>query len=146
MIRICEMYIIHWNPGIHSKHWRLSWFRYETFINFLNLGFRHQERETQFFYADCSSIVSSKLTASPYARAHTRSPQTALASPMSEKSTCFVSVHISTHCFYSKSLRIPAHRFRAWRHSYPQPRLLSMVFIVTSMIVTSFPLARELLR
>ena len=28
----------------------------------LSLGFRHEERETQFFYTDCSSIVSSQLT------------------------------------------------------------------------------------
>ena len=28
----------------------------------LSLGFRHEERETQFFYADCSFIISSQLT------------------------------------------------------------------------------------
>ena len=51
-----------------------------------------------------------------------RTPQStnSLASPRSEKSTRFVLLQISTHCFYSKSLRIPAHRFRAWRHSHPQ--------------------------
>ena len=36
----------------------------------LSLGFRYEERETQFFYADCSSIVSSQLTESTNARAH----------------------------------------------------------------------------
>ena len=36
----------------------------------LSLGFRHEERETQSFYADCSSIVSSQLTDSTNARAH----------------------------------------------------------------------------
>ena len=36
----------------------------------LSLGFRHKEKETQFFYADCSSIVSSQLTDSTNARAH----------------------------------------------------------------------------
>ena len=36
----------------------------------LSLGFRHEERETQFFYADCSSIVSSQLTDLTNARAH----------------------------------------------------------------------------
>ena len=35
----------------------------------LSLGFRHEERETQFFYADCSSIVSSQLTDPTNARA-----------------------------------------------------------------------------
>ena len=29
-------------------------FRYETFINFLGLVFRYEERETQLFYADCT--------------------------------------------------------------------------------------------
>ena len=42
-------------------------------------------------------------------RARTSQSITRLASPMSEKSRLFVQVHISTHCFYSKSLRIQAH-------------------------------------
>ena len=36
----------------------------------LSLGFRHEERETQFFYADCLSFISFKLTDSTNARAH----------------------------------------------------------------------------
>ena len=54
------------------KHWRLSWFRYETFITFFKLDFRQEERErgAQFFHADCSSIVSFKLTDSINARAY----------------------------------------------------------------------------
>ena len=36
----------------------------------LSLGFRHEKRETQFFYTDCSSIVSFQLTDSTNARAH----------------------------------------------------------------------------
>ena len=59
-----------WNPKT-TKRCRLSWFRYETFITFLSLGFRHEERETQFSYADCSSIVSSQLTDPTDARART---------------------------------------------------------------------------
>ena len=51
------------------KHWRLSWYRYKTFITF-KFRFSHEERETQFFYADCSSIVSFQLTDSTIARAH----------------------------------------------------------------------------
>ena len=46
----------------------------------LSLGFRHEERETQFFYVDCSSIVSFQLTDSTNARAP-RSPQTHLPRP-----------------------------------------------------------------
>ena len=36
----------------------------------LSLGFWHEERETQFFYADCSSIVGFQLTDPTNARAH----------------------------------------------------------------------------
>ena len=38
------------------KHWRLSWFRYETFITFLIFRFSTRgERDTHnFYYADCS--------------------------------------------------------------------------------------------
>ena len=36
----------------------------------LSLAFRHEERETQFFYADCSSIVSSQVTDPTNVRAH----------------------------------------------------------------------------
>ena len=39
----------------------------------LSLGFRHEKSETQFFYADCLSIVSFQLTDST--NAHTRTPQ-----------------------------------------------------------------------
>ena len=36
-----------------------NWFRYETLFTFLSLkAFRHEERETQSFYADCFYIVS----------------------------------------------------------------------------------------
>ena len=36
----------------------------------LSLGFRHEERERQFFYVDCSSIVSSQLTDPTNVHAH----------------------------------------------------------------------------
>ena len=61
---------MHRNPK-NTKHWRLSWFRYETFITSLSLGFQHEEREKQSFYADCSSIISSQLTDPTNVRAHT---------------------------------------------------------------------------
>ena len=53
----------------------------------LSLGFRHEVREIQFFYADCSSIVSSQLTDPTNAACAHPAIQTALASPRSEKST-----------------------------------------------------------
>ena len=46
----------------------------------LSLGFRHEERKTQFFYADCSSIVNSQLTDPTNVPAHPavhKLPQTA---------------------------------------------------------------------
>ena len=99
---------MHRNPK-NTKHWRLSWSRYETFITFFKFRFSTWgERETQFFYADYSSIVSSQFTDSTNARAHsTVHNWTGLTQV--QKSTCFVELQISTHCFYSKSLRIPAH-------------------------------------
>ena len=76
IIRICEMYICsyvvhtHRNPkkkrntddslGSGTK---LLW-------PSLSLGFRHEERDTQSFYADCSSIVNSQLTDSTDAGEH----------------------------------------------------------------------------
>ena len=43
-IPICETFTCIGIP----KHWRLSWFRYETFITFLTFRFSTRERETQF--------------------------------------------------------------------------------------------------
>ena len=61
----------------NTKHWRLSWFRYETFITFFKFRLfdTRRERETQFFYVDCSSIISSQLTDPTNVRA--RTPQSA---------------------------------------------------------------------
>ena len=36
-----------------------------------------------------------------------------------QKSTLFVQPQISTNCFFSKSPRVSAHRFRTRRHSHP---------------------------
>ena len=47
---------------------------------------------------------------------------------------------------FSKYPRIPAHRFRAWRHSHPQSYFISGVFIMTSVIVISSLREREHLR
>ena len=72
---------MHRNPK-NTKHWRLSWSRYETFITFFKFWFSIRgERETQFFYADCSSIVSSQLTDSTNAHP---GPKNQLASSKSK--------------------------------------------------------------
>ena len=55
-------------------------------------------------------------------------------------STCLAQRQISTSCFFFKSPRIPAHRFRAWPHLH----FLSGFFIMTFVIVTSSAREREL--
>ena len=102
----------------------------------LSLGFSTRgERDTIFTMLTVSSDPTN-ARAHPAANNWTGLTQTRIP-------TRSVQVQISTHCLYSKSLRIPAHRFRAWRHSYPQSLFLSGVFIVTSVIVTSSPRAHE---
>ena len=44
--------------------------RTKLLLSSLSLGFQHEERETQFFYVDCSSIVSFQLTDSTNTRTH----------------------------------------------------------------------------
>ena len=86
----------------------------------LSLGFRHEERERHNFSMLTVRPSSAFNSLTQPTRAALCSLQTALASTRSEKSTRFVQLQISNHGFYSKALRIPAHRFRAWRHSHPQ--------------------------
>ena len=108
----------------HSKHWRLSWFRYETFITFLTFRFSTRgEKDTIF----------TMLTVPSDSKTHGTPPRPnwpRLGSNLNWP-------------LFSKYPRIPAHRFRAWRHSHPQSYVLSGVFIMTSVIVTSSPLVRE---
>ena len=59
-IRMCEIDI-----GNLKDEALRNWFRYETFITFELKVIRHEERETQSFYADCFYIVSFQ----PYQRA-----------------------------------------------------------------------------
>ena len=61
---------MHRNPK-NTKHWRLSLGSdTKLLLPSLSLGFRHEKRETQFFYSDCSSIISYQLTDPTNARAH----------------------------------------------------------------------------
>ena len=63
------------------------------------LGFQHKERDTQFLLCWLFHLTP------PHA-AHLVDP-TGLASPRSKKSTRFVSVQISTLCFFSKITQYP---------------------------------------
>ncbi len=107
----------------------------------LSLGFRHEKRETHNFSMLSNSQLSTHWL-NQRARAP-RSPQTSLASPRSKNQLASSSLKSQHTAFFFKSLRIPAHRFRAWRHLHPQSYFLSGFFIVTSGIVTSSPRARE---
>ena len=84
----------------------------------------HEERETQFLL--CWLF---HLTQQP----RVRTPQQTTRLASSRLKSQFVPS--KSIWFSSKSLRIPAHCFRAWRHSHPQ--------IVTSVIVISSPRARD---
>ena len=152
------MFITH----IESKNTR-NWFRYETFIYLFEFKvFRHEERETQFpFYADFSISphhvwhprrkllvwprralkidllvrsldLNSQLT---QLTCSARSAQNRLASPRSESQL--------TPFFFQIPKILSA---SGQRHSRPRSYFLSGVFIVTSLIVTSTPRAREHLR
>ena len=72
-----------------------------------SLGFSTRgERDTQFFYADGSSIVSSQLTDPTNARAHPLDHNWTGLTQL-QKSTRFVEVQISTHCFFFKITKNP---------------------------------------
>ena len=46
-------------------------------------------------------------------------PNKCAAHPVVPSWTALTQVQISTHCFFQKSLKFPAHHFWAWYHSYP---------------------------
>ena len=109
-IRNCKTFICIGIP----KHWRLFWFRYETFINFFwLLVFSTRGQRDTFF-----TMVT--VPSDPSTRSASHNPNwTGLA--QLQKTSRFVQCQISTLCFFSKSPRIPAHRFRAWRNSHTSP-------------------------
>ena len=82
----------------YAKHWRLSLFRYETFITFLTFRFstrRERERDTHTIFTMLT--VPSDLTTRRHPVVHN---WTGLAQV--QKSTLFVQPQISTNCFFSK--------------------------------------------
>ena len=79
-----------------------NWFRYETLFTFLSLKvFRHEETETQSFYADCFYIVSSQPNQRAAPVAHKASPSSeSQPSSSSEAGTLLtafsqISAHVS---------------------------------------------------
>ena len=131
-------------PKNTRNTWRLAWFRYETFIYLFELNVLwHEERVKQFLTmltVRLSSALNSltqtthghpvDLNWSPLAQIKNRRPSSSVES----KLTIF---------FFFQITKSSAHRFRSWRHSHPKSYSLSGFFIVTSVIVTSSPRARE---
>ena len=117
------------------KHWRLSLFRYETFIDFLSLVFRHDEWEIQFLLCWPFHLTQQTFGAS-------RRPQTGLAassfksqltSPsFGSQLTAFFQNHQESQSIASGHdvIRTPVY-------------FLSGVFIMTSVSVTSSVRQRE---
>ena len=54
--------------------------------------------------------------------------------------------HVQLNLFFKNHPKSSTYRFRAWRHSHPPRHFLSGVFIMTSVIVRSFPRERGHLR
>ena len=133
-----KTFIMFINIGIRkarNTYDSLFWFRYETFYYLFDFKvFRHEERETQFL-----SMLTFPSKSTTCGRAAN------YWSGLGElrKSTSFVQAQISTNCFFFQIPKSSARRFRAWHHSRPLSHLLSGVFIVTSLIVTSAPRACE---
>ena len=117
MIRICETYM-------HKMFIRIGIRKTRNTDDSLSLGTKHllpslslglSTRGEMDIIFICWLFVHRQLS-THWSNQSARAPpslQTAQASPRSEKSTRFANVQISTNCFYSKSLRILAHRFRA---------------------------------
>ena len=103
--------------------------------------FRHEERETQFLTMLTVRTLSALNSLTQPTRGHPVDPNWSRLGELRK----------STHPSKSKTqltafFQIPkssAHHLLAWRHSHPQSNFLSGVFIVTSVIVTSSPRARE---
>ena len=99
-------YIKYTDAEESTKHWRLSLFRYETFINFLSLVFRHEGRETPFLLC---WLFLHRIQPTP---AGCLAQSQNLNSPR---------VKSQLTAFFQKSLKFPAHRFWARRHWHPIP-------------------------
>ena len=115
-----------WNRHRESKSTKLYEIGSGTklLFTFFSLKvFRHEERETQSFYADCFYIVSFQPDQRAAPVAHKSSGLVQLW-----KSTFFLRGKNSTACFFS-NLRILSPRFR-WMTSFTPPGLISYLGIL----------------
>ena len=135
MIRIYK-YTDTWNVYMHietlttffssgTKHLLPSWL----------LSFQHEERETQFLLCWLFHLT-------PPRAAHLVD-LTGLALSRFENQLASSRFKSQLNTFFKNHQKSLAHHFRAWCHSHPQSHFLTGFFIMTSVIVTSFPRKRE---
>ena len=113
------------NPEIRETQTTFFSSGTKRLFTFWLLVFRHEERERDnFYYADCFYIVlqsTPQLNSRPWVRISTHWPNKHAAHPVDLSWTGLAQVRISTNCFFQKSPKFPAPRFRAWRHSHSSP-------------------------
>ena len=131
------------------KHWRLSLFRCETFINFLwLLVFRHdRERHTQFLLCWLflhRSSVNPNWTLDPESRSPLTDPTNARASRSPQTVPALPSFIYLKSLLLFKITKIPSPSLPGMTSFTPQSRFLSGVFIMTFVIAMSSAHEREL--
>ena len=109
-------------------------FMYETFINFLTIVFRHEERETHFLICWLYYLTQQTHPVAPKISVG-RDLQSSIVSTPSW--TGPAQSQISTNVFF-KITKFSAHRFRAWRHSHPS-RISYLGFLLWHLWL-SYPL------
>ena len=122
----------------------MNWeFISSRFITFFKFTFStREERGTIFLYWLFVHRQLSTHWLNQRERA-SHSPQTHWPRPGPKNQLALSKSKSQLTAFYSKSLRIPTHRFWAWRHSQPQSYFLSGVFIVRSLDITYWTHARK---
>ena len=117
---MCEIHI--GNPKYTRNTLRLLSSGTKLFITFELKVFRHEERETQSFYADCFYIVSSQ----PNQRTAPVAHKFVWLRPALYLDSLVRRQELNSLLFL-KSPKSSAHASGAWRHSYPQSYFLSRI-------------------
>ena len=102
--------------------------------------FRHEERETQSFYADCFYVVSSQ----PNQRAAPVAHKVVCPRPCLNLNSLVRRQELNSA--FSQIPKSSAHASGVWCHLHPLVSILIWGFILTSMNDASSPRAREHLR
>ena len=99
------------------------------------LGFQYEERERDTIFTMLT------VPSDPTTRDASRRPN--LTRLGSDLNSLRLASNLNQLLFFKNHPKSSAHRFRVWRHSYPQLNFLSGIFIMKSVIVTSSPHERE---